>query len=66
MTVTDVSSTVTELTVEEARALFDERCREELGVSTREFLARIKAGKVPADWSPDAVARLEILLPFSR
>jgi hypothetical protein len=66
MSVTDVASTATELTVEQARAMFDERCREELGVSAAEFLARIVAKDLPADWPDDAVARLEILLPFAR
>jgi hypothetical protein len=67
MSVTDTaSSTVTELTVEQARAMFDRRCREELGVSGDEFRARIKAKDIPADWPAEAVARLEILLPFAR
>ena len=66
MTVTDVKSTVTELTVEQARRMFDERCREELGVSADEFLAAIKAKDIPANWPVDAVSRLEILLPFAR
>jgi hypothetical protein len=67
MSVTDIaSSTVTELTVEQARAMFDQRCREELGVSGDEFRARIKAKDIPGDWPDEAVARLEILLPFAR
>ena len=69
MTVTDVrnsSSSATELTVEQARTMFDERCREELGVSAEEFLAAIKAKEIPKEWPADAVSRLEILLPFAR
>jgi hypothetical protein len=69
MTVTNASrssSTVIELTVEQARSMFDERCREELGVSAAEFLARIESNDIPDEWPMDAVARLEILLPFAR
>ena len=69
MTVTNASrssSTVTELTVEQARAMFDDRCREELGVSAAEFLARIESNDIPDNWPADVVARLEILLPFAR
>jgi hypothetical protein len=66
MSVADVTSTVTELTVDEARKLFDDRCREELGVSAAEFLARIQSKNIPSHWPADAVTRLEILLPFAR
>jgi hypothetical protein len=67
MSVTDVTtSPVTELTVEEARAMFEKRCREELGVSADEFRAQIQSGDIPPDWPAEAVARLEILLPFAR
>jgi len=66
MSVTDVTSTVTELTLEQARKLFDDRCREELGVSGAEFIARLQANDIPAEWSADAVSRLEFLLPLAR
>jgi len=66
MSVTDVTSTVTELTLEQARKLFDDRCREELGISAAEFLAAAQSGKIPSHWSAEAVSRLEILLPFAR
>jgi hypothetical protein len=66
MSVADVTSTVTELTVDQARKLFDDRCREELGVSAAEFIARLQANDIPAEWSAEAVSRLEFLLPLSR
>jgi hypothetical protein len=66
MSVADVASTVTELTVDQARKLFDDRCREELGVSGAEFIKRLHARDIPAEWSAEAVSRLEFLLPLAR
>lgn len=66
MSTSVVSSTVTELTTEQASAMFERRCREELGVSSEEFLAAIAAGELPSGWSPEAASRLEMLLPFVR
>jgi hypothetical protein len=55
---------VTELSVEESRALFDRVCRESLGVSADEFL-ELYPDEIPKAWPHDAVVRLEILLPFA-
>jgi len=60
-----VTEGVVELTVEEGRALFERNCQAELGVSAAEFLDRYP-DDIPLDWSPGAVTRLEILLPFNR
>jgi hypothetical protein len=46
--------------------LLDDRCREELGVSATEFLARIQSNTILSDWPPDAVTRLQTLLPFAK
>ena len=66
MSVTDVTSTVTELTAEQGHQLFDHAARTELGVSGEEFLRRLNAQDVPDHWPRDAISRLEILLPFAR
>ncbi len=56
--------TVYELTEGEARDVFDARCREELGVSGDIFMSTYRAGRLPEDWSPEAVSRVEMLLPL--
>jgi hypothetical protein len=61
-----IESTVTELTPAEAHALFDSVAWAELGVSGEEFVRCLEADEVPSDWSPEAICRLEILLPFSK
>jgi hypothetical protein len=60
-----IDGTVTELTPEEGRQLFDRLARAELGVSGEEFLRRLNDGDIPEEWSEDAVSRLEILTPFA-
>lgn len=55
-----------EISPEAARALFDRACREELSVSGSEFKRLYEAQELPADWSSEAVSRLEFLLPFAR
>ena len=60
-----IDDTVTELTPEEGRKLFDNLARAELGVSGQEFLRRLAEGDIPQDWSEDAVSRLEVLTPFA-
>ena len=58
-----IDDTVTELTPEEGRKLFDNLARAELGVSGQEFLRRLAEGDIPQEWSEDAVSRLEVLTP---
>jgi hypothetical protein len=60
-----IDGTVTELTPEEGRKLFDNLARAELGVSGEEFLRRLAEGDIPDEWSEDAISRLEILTPFA-
>jgi hypothetical protein len=60
-----IDDTVTELTPEEGRKLFDNLARTELGVSGEEFLRRLTNGDIPEEWSEDAISRLEILTPFA-
>ena len=60
-----IDGTVTELTPEEGRKLFDNLARSELGVSGEEFLRRLAEGDIPDEWSEDAISRLEILTPFA-
>jgi hypothetical protein len=60
-----IDDTVTELTPEEGRKLFDNLARAELGVSGQEFLRRLAEGDIPQEWSEDAVSRLEVLTPFA-
>jgi len=60
-----IDDSVTELTPEEGRKLFDNLARAELGVSGEEFLRRLIDGDIPEEWSEDAVSRLEILTPFA-
>jgi len=60
-----IDDSVTELTPEEGRKLFDNLARAELGVSGEEFLRRLIEGDIPEEWSEDAVSRLEILTPFA-
>ena len=60
-----IDDTVTELTPEEGRKLFDNLARAELGVSGEEFLRRLAEGDIPQEWSEDAVSRLEVLTPFA-
>jgi hypothetical protein len=60
-----IDDTVTELTPEEGRKLFDNLARVELGVSGQEFLRRLAEGDIPQEWSEDAVSRLEVLTPFA-
>ncbi len=57
---------VEELTQEQGQVLFDRESRKELGVSGDEFLAAYRAGALPQDWSPEALCRLELLLPMAR
>ena len=60
-----IDDTVTELTPEEGRKLFDNLARAELGFSCQEFLRRLAEGDIPQEWSEDAVSRLEVLTPFA-
>jgi hypothetical protein len=63
-----VDSVVTsqELTADEGRTFFDERCRELLGVSGAEFLEAYDSGRV-WDWPrSEQVTELAMLLPFAR
>ena len=53
-----------ELTPEEARAEFDRRARQLLGMSGAEFLRRYDAGEVDDD--DDRVAELAFLSPLGR
>ena len=65
---------VIELDETEGRALFDVRCREDLGISGPEFLRRFDAGYYndgPGYYDPDGnlgsqVFRLVMLIPFAR
>lgn len=50
------------LSAEEARALFDERAREDAGMSGEEFVRRWNAGEIH-DWDPE-LAHLVLMLPF--
>jgi hypothetical protein len=59
-------STVEELTVDEARALFDKAARERLGISGEEFLRRYDANDIPPDWPHEQVSWLAMLTPFGR
>ncbi|MGH8909952.1 MAG: hypothetical protein ACRD0K_26515 [Egibacteraceae bacterium] len=53
-----------ELTVEEARVLFDEHARAEVGMSGPEFLRRWDADELDPD--DDAVLGVAMLIPFGR
>lgn len=55
---------VEELTGDAARQVFEEHCREELGVSGDEFLKVYESGQLPDQWPAEAVCRLEMLLPL--
>lgn len=44
--------------------MFDTRCREDIGVSGETFLRTYRAGRLPEDSSPEAVSRVEMLLPL--
>ncbi len=57
---------VDELTEEQGRSLFERACRDELQVSTDEFLRHYDADTVPDEWDVRAVNRLEFLLPYVR
>lgn len=57
------------LTPEEARAFFDRRARELLGISGEEFLRRWDAGEyrpVPDDAEGRKVGELVMMMPFAR
>lgn len=56
---------VEELTADQAHKLFDAACRRELSVGADEFLSAYKCGELPAEWSAEAVNRLEMLLPLA-
>jgi hypothetical protein len=55
---------VEELEPAAGAALFEQACRDGLGVSAEAFLAARADGAYPADWSPQEIQRLEFLLPF--
>ena len=55
---------VVELTLEEGRAMLDERCRAELGISVDEFLAAYDRGEIDHCDSPGG--DLIMLIPFAR
>ncbi|HHU08978.1 MAG TPA: hypothetical protein GXZ60_03020 [Intrasporangiaceae bacterium] len=55
---------VTELDPGTAREVFDQACREELGISGQDFLKAYHDAALPKDWSAEAVCRLEMLLPL--
>jgi hypothetical protein len=57
---------VEELTREEGAAAFEDACQRELGVSGTDFTSAYDSGAYPADWSPEAICRLEMLLPLAR
>lgn len=58
--------TVDEVTPEEGRELFKRACQRELGVTAEEFMAAHLAGEFPAEWSVQAIQRVEFLIPFAR
>ena len=58
-----------QLTPEESRAFFDEKCRRELGMSGTEFLRRYDAGEfdgIEEDEFGRKVIRVEMSIPFAR
>lgn len=57
---------VHETTQDEARRLFERRCRDLLGTTAKKFLAAHNRGSYPDDWDQTAIAELEALLPFAR
>lgn len=63
--VNDGASTVTaeEVTAEEGRALFEQACQRELGVSADEFLRAYDSDDL-GKWPAREVQRVEFLLPF--
>jgi hypothetical protein len=54
-----------ELTVAEAHAMFNRLSRDRLGISRRDFLARLDRGEYDNTDSEDVI-RLRILAPFAR
>lgn len=57
------------LSAEEARAIFDEKAREAMGMSGEEFLRRYDAGEFadyPDDWEHMAFTRLVMLISWGR
>lgn len=58
-----------QLTPEEGRAFFDEKCHRELGMSGEEFLRRYDAGEfdgIEEDEFGRRVIRVEMSIPFAR
>lgn len=56
---------VEELSVDQGRALFEERVRKLLGVTPDIFLSAYRSGEYPPDWDEEAVLELEMLVPFA-
>lgn len=56
---------VTEVTPEQGRAVFDIRCRRLLGISGETFLERWDSGVYSWD-SEDGVTSVAMLIPFAR
>lgn len=56
---------VEELTLEAGQRAFDARCRELLGMSGEEFLARLRRGEPWNDAEEPAVSELALLVPFA-
>lgn len=65
-TATGVTVTTEELSPQEARAAFDARCRELLGISGEQFLVRFRSGDAWDESEEPAVSELSLLLPFAR
>jgi hypothetical protein len=61
----EASAEPEELTVAEAHAMFNRLSRDRLGISRREFLARLDRGDYDNTDSEDVI-RLRILAPFAR
>ena len=55
---------VRELSTAQALEIFDAQAQREVGVSGEEFLRCYRAGRLPEQWSDEAVARMEMLLPL--
>lgn len=66
MTATAQRVVVEELTVDQAREAFSAECQRELGVTGEDFLRAYDGGRFPDEWSPEAICRLEMLLPLAR
>jgi hypothetical protein len=63
-----LSGGIRELSRDEGRAMFDQRCREQMGISGEEFLARWDAGEYASipDGENGRVMHLAMLIPFAR